>query len=205
MTFSQPSLLQPLPNFPVDSWASPKRVWPSSHTFHTSPLTLQYLLFLHSWQSWREPHHGSNGWSPWWNRVCNPGDTSLTHQSARSQSSLGSWAWGSSPRFCASFSVPRRGHFGVQIAKSLMKLALSASPINQQPSPGNQLQAESKPCLQFSMSLLLLLLLLLSHFSCVRLCDPIDGSPPGSSVPLSKPCNTKQNKMKQRNHHQEQY
>ena len=28
-----------------------------------------------------------------------------------------------------------------------------------------------------------LLLLLLSHFSCVQLCDPIDGSPPGSSVP----------------------
>ena len=27
------------------------------------------------------------------------------------------------------------------------------------------------------------LLLLLSRFSCVRLCDPIDGSPPGSSVP----------------------
>ena len=27
------------------------------------------------------------------------------------------------------------------------------------------------------------LLLLLSHFSCVRLCDPIDGSPPGSPVP----------------------
>ena len=27
------------------------------------------------------------------------------------------------------------------------------------------------------------LLLLLSHFSCVRLCDPIDGSPLGSSVP----------------------
>ena len=26
-------------------------------------------------------------------------------------------------------------------------------------------------------------LLLLSHFSCVRLCDPIDGSPPGSPVP----------------------
>ena len=25
--------------------------------------------------------------------------------------------------------------------------------------------------------------MLLSHFSCVRLCDPIDGSPPGSSVP----------------------
>ena len=31
--------------------------------------------------------------------------------------------------------------------------------------------------------LLLLLLLLLSHFSRVRLCDPIDGSLLGSSVP----------------------
>ena len=30
---------------------------------------------------------------------------------------------------------------------------------------------------------LLLLLLLLSRFSRVRLCDPIDGSPPGSPVP----------------------
>ena len=29
----------------------------------------------------------------------------------------------------------------------------------------------------------LLLLLLLSHFSRVRLCNPIDGSPPGSPVP----------------------
>ena len=28
-----------------------------------------------------------------------------------------------------------------------------------------------------------MLLLLLSRFSCVRLCDPIDGSPPGSPVP----------------------
>ena len=28
-----------------------------------------------------------------------------------------------------------------------------------------------------------LLLLLLSRFSRVRLCDPIDGSPPGSAVP----------------------
>ena len=28
----------------------------------------------------------------------------------------------------------------------------------------------------------LLLLLLLSHLSCPTLCDPIDGSPPGSSV-----------------------
>ncbi|KAI4543104.1 hypothetical protein MJG53_006056 [Ovis ammon polii x Ovis aries] len=26
-------------------------------------------------------------------------------------------------------------------------------------------------------------MLLLSHVSCVRLCDPIDGSPPGSPVP----------------------
>ena len=31
--------------------------------------------------------------------------------------------------------------------------------------------------------LLLLLLLLLSHFSCVWLCDPLDGSPPDSPVP----------------------
>ena len=30
---------------------------------------------------------------------------------------------------------------------------------------------------------MLLLLLLLSCFSPVRLCDPIDGSPPGSPVP----------------------
>ena len=29
----------------------------------------------------------------------------------------------------------------------------------------------------------LLLLLLLSHFSHVRLCDPRDGSPPGSPIP----------------------
>ena len=28
-----------------------------------------------------------------------------------------------------------------------------------------------------------LLLLLLSHFSSVRLCNPIDGSPPGSPIP----------------------
>ena len=33
------------------------------------------------------------------------------------------------------------------------------------------------------MVLICLLLLLLSHFSCVWLCYPIDGSPPGSSVP----------------------
>ena len=32
-------------------------------------------------------------------------------------------------------------------------------------------------------SRMLLLLLLLSHFSCVRLCDSIDGSPPGSPIP----------------------
>ena len=30
---------------------------------------------------------------------------------------------------------------------------------------------------------LVTVLLLLSRFSCVRLCDPIDGSPPGSPVP----------------------
>ena len=30
---------------------------------------------------------------------------------------------------------------------------------------------------------MLLLLLLLSRFSHVRLCDPIDGSPPGSTIP----------------------
>ena len=28
-----------------------------------------------------------------------------------------------------------------------------------------------------------MLLLLLSRFSCVRLCEPIDGSPPGSAIP----------------------
>ena len=33
------------------------------------------------------------------------------------------------------------------------------------------------------MSEWLLLLLLLSRFSCVRLCNPIDGSPPGSPIP----------------------
>ena len=31
--------------------------------------------------------------------------------------------------------------------------------------------------------MILLMLLLLSHFSCVRLCDPIDGSPPGYAIP----------------------
>jgi len=35
----------------------------------------------------------------------------------------------------------------------------------------------------YTPSSMLLLLLLLSHFSCVRLCDPIDGSPPGSPIP----------------------
>ena len=34
-----------------------------------------------------------------------------------------------------------------------------------------------------SQEMLLLLLLLLSRFSRVRLCDPIDGSPPGSPIP----------------------
>ena len=37
---------------------------------------------------------------------------------------------------------------------------------------------------------LLLLLLLLSHFSRVRLCDPRDGSPPGSPVPGILPAGT---------------
>ena len=41
-------------------------------------------------------------------------------------------------------------------------------------------------CEQFNYSCLvirMLLLLLLSHFSLVQLCNPIDGSPPGSAVP----------------------
>ena len=40
-------------------------------------------------------------------------------------------------------------------------------------------------CLWYSVHfpILCLLLLLLSHFSRVRLCDPIDGSPPGSPIP----------------------
>ena len=38
------------------------------------------------------------------------------------------------------------------------------------------------PGTQFSLQYMLLLLLL-SRFSRVRLCDPIDGSPPGSPIP----------------------
>ena len=38
------------------------------------------------------------------------------------------------------------------------------------------------PGTQFSLQYMLLLLLL-SCFSRVRLCDPIDGSPPGSPIP----------------------
>ena len=38
-------------------------------------------------------------------------------------------------------------------------------------------------CVYVCIYMLLLLLLLLSRFSRVRLCDPIDGSPPGSPVP----------------------
>ena len=61
------------------------------------------------------------------------------------------------------------------------------------PDPGTE---SGSPALQAD-SLLTepLLLLPLSHFSRVRLCDPIDGSPPGSPVPgilqartLEKPC-----------------
>ena len=37
--------------------------------------------------------------------------------------------------------------------------------------------------LTHSLLLLLLLLLLLSLQSCLTLCDPIDGSPPGSPIP----------------------
>ena len=42
---------------------------------------------------------------------------------------------------------------------------------------------ESKKCLLFGRKVMTNLLLLLSCFSRVRLCDPIDGSPPGSPVP----------------------
>ena len=43
---------------------------------------------------------------------------------------------------------------------------------------------EIKPCLLPGRKAMMnLLLLLLSHFSCARLCDPIDGSPQGSPVP----------------------
>ena len=35
----------------------------------------------------------------------------------------------------------------------------------------------------FEIMLLLLLLLLLSHLLCLTLCNPIDGSPPGSAIP----------------------
>ena len=58
----------------------------------------------------------------------------------------------------------------------------------------NEISINEKTCKKFKdillskisqsdQSLLLLLLLLLSPFSRVRLCDPIDGSPPGSPVP----------------------
>ena len=42
-----------------------------------------------------------------------------------------------------------------------------------------QSEVSQKEKHQYSM----LLLLLLSHFSPVQLCDPIDGSPPGSPIP----------------------
>ena len=42
-----------------------------------------------------------------------------------------------------------------------------------------QSEVSQKEKHQYSM----LLLLLLSHFSSVQLCDPIDGSPPGSPIP----------------------
>ena len=46
--------------------------------------------------------------------------------------------------------------------------------------------SETRSCPQLdhiTLGLGLLLLLLLSRFSHVRLCDPIDGSPPGSTIP----------------------
>ena len=36
---------------------------------------------------------------------------------------------------------------------------------------------------EIGLDIYLVLLLLLNRFSHVRLCDPIDGSPPGSTVP----------------------
>ena len=48
--------------------------------------------------------------------------------------------------------------------------------------PGNG-QGLSEMQTGFMEKVLLLLLLLLSHFSSVRLCDPIDGSPLGSAIP----------------------
>ena len=41
----------------------------------------------------------------------------------------------------------------------------------------------TSPILSYVSLWISLLLLLLSHFSCVWLCDPTDSSPPGSSVP----------------------
>ena len=43
--------------------------------------------------------------------------------------------------------------------------------------------SQKKVLYDLILYLRLLLLLLLSHFSRVRLCDPIDGSPPGFPVP----------------------
>ena len=48
---------------------------------------------------------------------------------------------------------------------------------------GESVLPESKTSLYMHSLQALLLLLLLSRFSRVRLCDPIDGSPPGSPVP----------------------
>ena len=45
------------------------------------------------------------------------------------------------------------------------------------------LRREGKNSFCWSICYVLLLLLLLSRFSCVQLCDPRDGSPPGSPVP----------------------
>ena len=47
----------------------------------------------------------------------------------------------------------------------------------------NSFSSEKRELWNLDSYLIMLLLLLLSCFSCVRLCNPIDGSPPGSSVP----------------------
>ena len=56
------------------------------------------------------------------------------------------------------------------------------------PNPGTKLcllhwQVDSLPLIHQGSPCLFLLLLLLSRFSRVRLCDPTDGSPPGSPFP----------------------
>ena len=51
------------------------------------------------------------------------------------------------------------------------------------PKKGNAKECSNYCKIAFISYAIKVLLLLLSHFSRVRLCDPIDGSPPGSPVP----------------------